>query len=87
MKVENFNNRENDLYTFTLDKENNILWIGPFEYHRRADDENGNVCMVDPSGGPYIGVGTNMGYYFDSLKGLFVTGFEKIEGGYKILTK
>ena len=87
MEIKNFNNRHNDLYTFALCDDGNILWKGTFEYHRAAYDENQNICMIDPSGGPCIGTGMDMGYYFPSFKGLYVNGFEKIERGYKILIK
>lgn len=87
MEIKNFNNRHNDLYTFVLDEDNNILWKGNFEYYRTVYDENENIFMIDPSGGPSITIGLNMGHYIPSFKGMFVKSFEKIEGGYKILIK
>jgi hypothetical protein len=43
--------------------------------------------MVDPSGGPYIGSGDNMGSYGEEFKGMIVERFERIDTGYKIIVK
>ena len=43
--------------------------------------------MVDPSGGPFIQVGLDMGYIDESFGGQIVDGFEQIEKGIKILIK
>lgn len=44
------------------------------------------INMVDPSGGPYICVGTDLGLFGKSLKGLIVKSIEPIEKGYKLIT-
>jgi hypothetical protein len=49
--------------------------------------ENLKTEAVDPSGGPFISVGSDMGYIDDSFKGKIVDGFEKTENGYKILIR
>lgn len=36
-------------------------------------NEDGSLHLVDPSGGPYIAVGTNLGYVHKDLDGLIVT--------------
>lgn len=97
-------NRYNDVFTFTKDEENNVLWEGNFRWCRMAwpndyteaynlyskeekdpvclDDfkikvhnyntdtfekyakyvtsDRSKICMVDPSGGPYIAEGMNL---------------------------
>jgi|694.fasta_scaffold119082_6 hypothetical protein len=81
-------NRENKIHTFTLDGDGNILWDGDFFYSRRLfSAENLKTEAVDPSGGPFISVGSDMGYIDDSFKGKIVDGFEKTENGYKILIR
>jgi len=81
-------NRENKIHTFTSDGDDNILWNGDFFYSRRLfSDETLKTEAVDPSGGPFISVGSDMGYIDNSFKGKIVDGFEQTENGYKILIK
>jgi hypothetical protein len=42
------------------------------------------INMVDPSGGPYIDIGTDMGRFNKDWEGKVVTGFVHIETGYKL---
>ena len=44
------------------------------------------IDMVDPSGGPYIAVGSYMGYFSEEFKGLVVSDIESMDGGYKLIT-
>jgi len=81
-------NRENKIHTFTLDGDGNILWDGDFFYSRRLfSAETLKTEAVDPSGGPFIQVGLNMGYIDESFDGQIVGGFEKTDNGYKILIR
>lgn len=81
-------NRERKTHTFTLDSDNNILWEGDFFYSRRLfNAETFKTEAVDPSGGPFIQVGLDMGYIDESFGGHIVDGFEQTEKGYKILIK
>lgn len=81
-------NRENKIHRFTLDEDNNILWEGDFFFSRRLfSAENLKTEVVDPSGGPFITVGSDMGYIDESFSGLVVDGFEQTDSGYKILIK
>jgi hypothetical protein len=45
------------------------------------------IDMVDPSGGPYIYIGMDMGYIDEKFDGMVIKGFKVIETGYKILIK
>ena len=47
-------NRYGEKYTFSLNEQGNVDWSGPFEYCRYAWDDDKNIVMIDPSGGPYI---------------------------------
>lgn len=131
-----YENRYGDVFTFTLDSDNNILWEGNFQYvrfgmpndysaayeaylhDREGIDEDhllsleefkvdvheyqGNqhlypeyvklvksitnaISMIDPSGGPYISRGMSLTHL--GFKDYVVDNFERIENGYKIITK
>lgn len=47
-------NRYGEKYTFSLNEQGNVDWRGSFKYCRYAWDDDKNIVMVDPSGGPYI---------------------------------
>jgi len=81
-------NRHKEKYTFTLNRNGDILWEGDFLFSRRLfDGETMETQAVDPSGGPFISVGTDMVHIHESFDGLVVQGFEQINNGYKILIK
>jgi len=79
-KEETYTNRYGDEFTFTLLEDKDILWQGPFNYYRLGKDEDDNIDMVDPSGGPYIEKG-------DTWFGLTVESFQPVEEGFLIKTK
>ena len=79
------NNRYNDIFTFTLDEDNSILWEGAFNWCSFNTNEEGSTSSIDPSGGPYIGQGMHMGDFGGEFKGKFVKEFRRIETGYKII--
>jgi len=70
-KVE-YKNRYGDLYTFTWQSINLIKWEGEFKYYRFSMSDDKKVTMVDPSGGPYIEIGTEMDRISPEFKGLTV---------------
>jgi len=127
-----YKNRHNDVFTFTPDSEQNILWEGNFDFcrigypndyttaynsyvadggnlsfndfkdavheydkdkkeythakHLNLVTSNKDVIdMVDPSGGPYIASGDNMGRVGDEFKGMIVKKFERTDTGYVII--
>lgn len=45
------------------------------------------IDMVDPSGGPYITSGDDMGRVGEEFKGMIVKEFKRIPTGYKIIVK
>ena len=135
-----YTNRYNDVYTFTLQENGDVLWEGEFKHCRFAwpnvykeayqqyrkdcsdlqidymhieefkkavheyDDEKfeytplarqygplvysdtKTIDMVDPSGGPYISSGMDMGMFEDEFKGRIVKSFVPVETGYLIQT-
>jgi hypothetical protein len=67
-----YTNRYGDEFTFEKNENGNVDWKGDFKYTRFGWDNDDNIIFVDPSGGPYIPVGTNMLLY--ALEGT-VAGF------------
>jgi hypothetical protein len=61
MKQAKYNNRYGDDIIFTELSETEIEMSG-FEYYRWGED------FIDPSGGPFIRIGTDVGRYFDDDK-------------------
>jgi hypothetical protein len=55
------------------------------EYIMMVDCLRDEIDMVDPSGGPYITRGMSLGSF--GFKDSMVEDFEKIDTGYKIITK
>lgn len=64
MKQVTIINRYADRITFT--QEGNTVVMSGYEgdYLRSSRDSNGQVLMVDPSGGPYVAVGDDLNEYF-----------------------
>lgn len=77
-----FKNRNGVEFTFEVNEEGNVNWIGNFGYYR-VGLKDGKIVMIDPSGGPYIDVGSTLNEKLE-INGV-VSGFKEIEGGYKIL--
>ena len=86
-----FINRYGKVITF-VKNENNIFEMVGGEYYRYLFnvDEEGNFKSyeaVDPSGGPYISVGTDLGYVDKELKGLIIEEINIDKETNKILLK
>lgn len=80
-----YKNRYGDIFTFEVNERGNIDWKGNFEYCRTGYNDNpADTIMVDPSGGPYIGIGDNMKQF--DLEGK-VNGFIWRDGYYEIIIK
>ena len=79
MKVE-YSNRYRDKYEFTQEDEQTIRWEGPFKWCRYSISKDKVVSMIDPSGGPYISIGTEMKYIAPEFDGMVVTALEMHDG-------
>ena len=78
-----YKNRYGDIFTFEVNKRGNIDWKGNFEWCRIGyEDNRDDLIMVDPSGGPYIDIGFDMGQF--GLVGK-VAGFIPQEYGYELV--
>ena len=56
------------------------------QYAKLVYSDTKSICMVDPSGGPYISSGMDMGMFEDEFKGRIVRSFVDVETGYLIQT-
>lgn len=74
-------NRYGDKITFQYINENQIQMLGG-DYYRTGYNEDETIDFVDPSGGPFIQVGTDLGRYFgDGVKRVI----KSIESNEKII--
>lgn len=76
-----YRNRYGDVFTFEVNERGNIDWKGNFEWCRVGSDDVTTI-MIDPSGGPYIDLGTDMSLF--GLEGK-VAGFIPQEYGYELV--
>jgi hypothetical protein len=90
-----YNNRYNDVYTFTKQEDGNVLMEGKFEWMRVGGD------FIDPSGGPFIKVGQMLSHIiYDGAAiigptvlllqdefNVIVESFERVDTGYLIKCK
>ena len=58
MRKMEYKNRYGDKHFFTPDNEGNLLWEGDFGFCRLSKNDDMEITMVDPSGGPFIQVGS-----------------------------
>ena len=70
MKKTSYQNRYGDVYDFTLQQDGTVLWEGPFDDYCRIgyDLDCSCITLIDPSGGPYISLGTPFRYLGDPKK-------------------
>ena len=56
------------------------------QYSKLVYSDTKSICMVDPSGGPYINAGMGMECISEEFKGRIVSSFVPVETGYLIQT-
>lgn len=74
-KIALYNNRYGDTIVFSEINENEIHMSGfNMEWMRcgRNGDNTSNIIMIDPSGGPYLVIGSNLKRYFEDDKDRFI---------------
>ena len=57
------------------------------EYLELVKSDFSKINMVDPSGGPYLSVGQDMGVFNPDWRGMKIAEFERVDTGYKIIIK
>jgi len=57
------------------------------KYQKLVYSDTNKIDMVDPSGGPYLHSGHDMGMFDESFKGMVIDYFKPLPEGYLILIK
>ncbi len=57
------------------------------KYAKYVKSDRSKICMVDPSGGPYIAEGMSLGILGEEFKDMTVDSFEVVDKGYLIKVK
>jgi hypothetical protein len=84
MKVDYYN-RYGDTIVFEKLDDNTIKMSG-YQYSRSGFNEDGSkIQFIDPSGGPYIGVGMNLNTYFNTKKDMIIKAIEFEPGNGTVL--
>jgi hypothetical protein len=84
---ETHTNRYGNKFTFTEDPDGNILWEGNFEYIRTSLNENKDIIMIDPPGGPYLSSGMESTIVHPEIEDKEIVKFQEIKTGFKIILK
>jgi hypothetical protein len=87
MDKETHINRYGNKFTFTEDPDGNILWEGNFEYIRTSLNENKDIIMIDPGGGPYLSKGMPSTIAHPEIEDKEIVKFQEIKTGFKIILK
>lgn len=76
MKKVSYYNRYGDSIIF--EQIDNEVYMSGFnlDYMRTGTNDKGDIIMVDPAGGPYLTVGTNLGLYFNDKKNRIIESIE-----------
>lgn len=82
-----FKNRYGDVMSLEPIDEISLLWRGSMSYERWSVNEGGVITMVDPSGGPYICQGQDIGLDYPPWKGRIVDHFQVHKEGYIIICR
>ncbi len=69
-------NRYGDIIVFEKINDDTVKMYG-YNYSRSGFNEDGSkIQFIDPSGGPYIGVGMNLNTYFETKKNMIIKAIE-----------
>ena len=75
-----YQNRYGDDIIFEKLDDNTIKMSG-FKYFRTGYNNDKTIYFVDPSGGPFIQIGTNVGRYFGGGNSMIVKLIEQNDNG------
>jgi len=82
--------RYGDERVFEILSSDKIAYVFTDDHVGMSMDAEGKLSSVDPSGGPYIGIGNNLGYIHKDLDGLTVTKIKRSDtksGSYYLTVK
>lgn len=57
------------------------------KYASLVYSDKSKIDMIDPSGGPYMHAGYDMGLFDESFKGMIIEEFKPVDGNYLIVIK
>ena len=57
------------------------------KYAKLVYSDRNKIDMIDPSGGPYMHAGYDMGMFSESFKGMIIEEFKPVDGNYLIIIK
>ena len=57
------------------------------KYASLVYSDKSKIDMIDPSGGPYMDAGYDMGMFDESFKGMIIEEFKPVDGNYLIVIK
>lgn len=80
MEMKEFQNKVHEYY-------DSKYFMEDRKYAKLVYSDTSKICMVDPSGGPYISAGYSLEHISEDFEGMIVEGFERIETGYKIIIR
>lgn len=66
-----YHNRYGDSIIFEK-LDNTSVKMSGFEHARYGINEDGSSSFIDPPGGPFISIGTNLNIYFNTKKDMIV---------------
>jgi hypothetical protein len=69
----NYYNRYNDKLVFKQTDEETVVLEGAKYFRVGYDTDDKTIEFVDPSGGPYLNVGTNLRFIFQNFKDIYIT--------------
>ena len=75
MKVSYYNRYGDNIIFEQIENEIHMSGFS-LDYMRTSTDNNGNITMIDPAGGPYLNIGTNLGLYFNDKKSRIIESIE-----------
>jgi hypothetical protein len=64
-----------ELFERKMESDNDFFW----QYSKWVTSKEGVICFVDPSGGPYIALGSNLAYYFQCEDNMIVNDIKMYE--------
>jgi len=78
-----------EVHKAIYDSEGKYVSMSPtsVKYAKLVYSDKNKIDMVDPSGGPYMHSGHDMGMFDKSFKGMIIEEFKPVDGNYLIIIK
>jgi hypothetical protein len=79
-----FEDFKNQVHEYDDEKKDYILGR---KYVQLVESVMDKIDFIDPSGGPFIGLGANMGRFSETFEDMIVEDIIEVEDGYKLIIK